>query len=101
MRAIIRLTFHAHSLDKTLKHIITGVSIRVSNVTYAYPSGQLYVLMYTYFFFLRVIYSGAANLPERVDVEFKSILSKVEPTVLKNIGIENSSYSLIATGEWV
>ena len=51
MRAIIRLTFHAHSLDKTLKHIITGVSIGVSNVTYAYPSGQLYVLMCTYFFF--------------------------------------------------
>lgn len=49
---------------------------------------------------VRVIYSGAANLPERVDVEFKSILSKVEPTVLKNIGIENSSYSLIATGEY-
>lgn len=48
---------------------------------------------------LRVIYSGAANLPERVDVEFKSVLSKVEPTVLKNIGIEDSSYSLIATGE--
>ena len=99
MRAIIRLKFHAHSLEKTFKYLITRVFIGVSNVTYAFPSGQLYVLMYTYFFFLRVIYSGAANLPERMDVEFKSILSKVEPTVLKNIGIENSSYSLIATGE--
>ena len=93
------MKFHAHSLDKTFKYLITRVFIGVSNVTYAFPSGQLYVLMYTYFFFLRVIYSGAANLPERMDVEFKSILSKVEPTVLKNIGIENSSYSLIATGE--
>lgn len=93
------MKFHAHSLDKTFKYLITRVFIGVSNVTYAFPSGQLYVLMYTYFFFLRVIYSGAVNLPERVDVEFKSILSKVEPTVLKNIGIENSSYSLIATGE--
>ena len=47
----------------------------------------------------RVIYSGGDKLPERVDVEFKSILNNVKPTVLKNIGPENSSYSLIGTGE--
>lgn len=47
----------------------------------------------------RVIYSGGDKLPERVDVEFKSIFNNVKPTVLKNIGPENSSYSLIGTGE--
>ena len=47
----------------------------------------------------RVIYSGGDKLPARVDVEFKSIFERVDPTVLKNIGIDNSSYSLIATGE--
>lgn len=49
---------------------------------------------------VRVIYSGGDKLPERVDVEFKSIFSNVKPTVLENIGPENSSYSLIGTGEY-
>ncbi|XP_078369517.1 solute carrier family 15 member 2-like isoform X1 [Oculina patagonica] len=49
---------------------------------------------------VRVIYSGGDNLPERVDVELKSIFDNVKPTVLKNIGSENSSYSLIGTGEY-
>ncbi|KAJ7384556.1 hypothetical protein OS493_021187 [Desmophyllum pertusum] len=35
---------------------------------------------------VRVIYSGGDKLPERVDVEFKSIFDNVKPTVLKNIG---------------
>ena len=47
----------------------------------------------------RVIYSGGDKLPERVNVEFKSIFDNVKPTVLENIGPENSSYSLIGTGE--
>ena len=51
------------------------------------------------FFNLRVIYSGGDKLPERVNVEFKSIFDNVKPTVLENIGADNSSYSLIATGE--
>ena len=50
-------------------------------------------------FLFRVIYSGGDKLPARVDVEFKSIFERVDPTVLKNIGTDNSSYSLIATGE--
>lgn len=52
-----------------------------------------------FFSFFIVIYSGGDNLPEKVDVEFKSIFDNVKPTVLKNIGSENSSYSLIGTGE--
>lgn len=47
----------------------------------------------------RVIYSRGDKLPERVDVELKSVIDKVEPTVIKNVGFDNSSYTLIATGE--
>ena len=47
-------------------------------------------------FVFRVIYSRGDKLPERVDVELKSVIDKVEPTVIKN---DNSSYTLIATGE--
>lgn len=50
-------------------------------------------------FVFRVIYSRGDNLPERVDVELKSVIDKVEPTVIKNVGFDNSSYTLIATGE--
>ena len=59
-----------------------------------------YAFRFIFFDFLfRVIYSGGDKLPARVDVEFKSIFERVDPTVLKNIGTDNSSYSLIATGE--
>lgn len=50
-------------------------------------------------FVFRVIYSRGDKLPERVDVELKSVIDKVEPTVIKNVGFDNSSYTLIATGE--
>ena len=50
-------------------------------------------------FVFRVIYSRGDNLPERVDVELKSVIDKVEPTVIKNVGFDNSSYTLITTGE--
>ena len=50
-------------------------------------------------FVFRVIYSRADKLPERVDVELKSVIDKVEPTIIKNFGFDNSSYTLIATGE--
>lgn len=46
-----------------------------------------------------MIYSRGDKLPERVDVELKSVIDKVEPTVIKNVGFDNSSYTLIATGE--
>lgn len=51
------------------------------------------------FFVFRVIYSRGDKLPERVDVELKSVIDKVEPTIIKNVGFDNSSYTLIATGE--
>lgn len=50
-------------------------------------------------FILRVIYSRGDKLPERVDVELKSLINKVGPTIIKNVGFDNSSYTLIATGE--
>ena len=50
-------------------------------------------------FVVRVIYSRGDKLPERVDVELKSVIDKVEPIVIKNVGFDNSSYTLIATGE--
>ena len=50
-------------------------------------------------FVFRVIYSRGDKLPERVDVELKSVIDKVEPTIIKNVGFDNSSYALIATGE--
>ena len=50
-------------------------------------------------FVFRVIYSRGDKLSERVDVELKSVIDKVEPTVIKNVGFDNSSYTLIATGE--
>ena len=50
-------------------------------------------------FVLRVIYSRGDKLPERVDVELKSLIDKVGPTIIKNVGFDHSSYTLIATGE--
>jgi len=49
---------------------------------------------------VRVIYAGGDTLPDRVDVEFKPVFENIKPTVVKNIGVENSSYTLIGTGEY-
>lgn len=49
---------------------------------------------------VRVIYYSGDTLPDRVDVEFKSILESIKPTVFKNIGMDNSSYNFLGTGEY-
>ena len=46
-----------------------------------------------------MIYYNGDTLPDRVDVEFKSILESIKPTVFKNIGMDNSSYNFLGTGE--